>query len=667
MSQLHLYTVFHLNLLYSSIEDEQRSEVIDKCYWPLLRLMHQYKLPIGIEASGLTLESIATNDQDWIDELRMLIYEGACEFIGSGYAQIVGPLVPGKVNEANFRIGQETYERLLGFRPQLGLVNEQAYSVGLIQLYLDQGFQGIIMEWNNPYRCHPQWDPEWRYLPQLAKGQYGEEIPLIWNDAIAFQKFQRYAHGEIRLDEYLRYLKNHLSDTTRVFPLYGSDVEIFNFRPGRYHTERSLCEESEWKRICRLFESLISDKCFNFISPSKILDLMHVSKAGNHLHLESVEQPIAVKKQDKYNITRWAVTGRNDLGINTTCYRIYELLADKQNVDNDEWRELCYLWSSDFRTHITERRWEAFRKRLRAFERLITSNMEVTSTAIRRPICGKAHSMSDTRLRMFDVEKANQILSIETEAIKLDLNFRRGLAFDGLCFKNISDKPMVGTLPHGFYDNIALGADFYTGHLVLESPGIPKLTDLNPVIPFVEENSAFISISGKVSTPLGAVIKRVRVYKSFPRVDLKYQLEWQDLPLGSFRVGHITLNPLSFERETLRYCSQNGGHLSETFYLNGVEVDHGRAVSLSVSAGQGIGITNGVVKIGDSKKLLRVEVNKAGAAAIGLITYKPVGDIYFYRLAFSLGEMDETRRPFSWNNGQAAPSIEISLSMDSYY
>ncbi|MCH8021392.1 glycoside hydrolase family 57, partial [candidate division KSB1 bacterium] len=52
---LNLYTFFHLNLAYSSIEEEQRREVVKCCYWPLLRLARRFNLPFGIEASGYTL------------------------------------------------------------------------------------------------------------------------------------------------------------------------------------------------------------------------------------------------------------------------------------------------------------------------------------------------------------------------------------------------------------------------------------------------------------------------------------------------------------------------------------------------------------------------------------------------------------------------------------
>ncbi|WDN90077.1 hypothetical protein BuS5_03047 [Desulfosarcina sp. BuS5] len=223
---LQLYTIFHLNIAYSSIEEEQRPEVIRRCYRPLLRLAQKYDLPF--------------------------------------------------------------YEQLLGFRPDIALVNEQAYSAGLVQHYIDAGYRAIIMERDNPYRLHPEWNLEWRYLPQIACGQHGEEISLIWNKAIAFQKFQRYAHGEMELAEYLEYLCGHLSDESRAF-FYGNDVEIFDFRPGRYYTEASLHEDGEWNRIDRLFEALLSDGRFSFIRPSQALDLLKFPEAGYRLHLESPE------------------------------------------------------------------------------------------------------------------------------------------------------------------------------------------------------------------------------------------------------------------------------------------------------------------------------------------------------------------------------------------
>jgi hypothetical protein len=102
---LNLYCIFHLNLAYSSIEEERYPVIIEKCYWPLLRLARDYHLPFGIEVTGYTLERVAAIDPDWLFELRWLINEGSCEFIGSGYAQIIGPLVPAEVNGPNLSLG----------------------------------------------------------------------------------------------------------------------------------------------------------------------------------------------------------------------------------------------------------------------------------------------------------------------------------------------------------------------------------------------------------------------------------------------------------------------------------------------------------------------------------------------------------------------------------
>src|SRR6185436_2314664 len=35
---LRVFALFHLNLAFSSIEEERRPEVVARCYWPLLRL-----------------------------------------------------------------------------------------------------------------------------------------------------------------------------------------------------------------------------------------------------------------------------------------------------------------------------------------------------------------------------------------------------------------------------------------------------------------------------------------------------------------------------------------------------------------------------------------------------------------------------------------------------
>jgi hypothetical protein len=635
---LRLFAFFHLNLAYSSIEQDQRPEVVQHCYWPLLRLVRNLVLPVGIEASAYTLECIKDIDPGWVIEFSSLCRDGLCELVGSGYVQLIGPLVPPEVNAANLRLGNEAYEHLLGVRPTIALINEQAYSAGLVQHYIDASFRAIIMEWDNPSRYHPEWSPELRYLPQRACGQHGEEIPLIWNKSIAFQKFQRLAHGEMELEEYLPYLCGHLSENPRVFPVYGNDVEIFDFRPGRYHTEPAFREIGEWERISRLFDAILKDERFEFILPSKTLDWMGTAGAGNRLHLESAEDPVPVKKQEKYNITRWAVTGRNDLGINTTCRRLYEVLKQRSEPDDESWRELCYLWSSDFRTHITDKRWASYLARLHAFEQRLDIG--------KRTAASEGSKIIEAQLPAgFRSRREGRFLKLENDLVQVVLNCRRGLAIDSLVVKKISDKSLLGTLPHGYYQDIALGADYYSGHLVLETPGQPKITDLSTVAPSIGcgDDSDSVIVEGDIATPLGMIRKRIRV-SAEGHLGIEYSLQWEEMPPGALRLAHVTLNPEAFHPEHLYFESHNGGFLPERFSVGAKRVEHGRSVSFLVSASSAMGMTNGELTLGDEEQTIKLQTHQDQACVVAQVTFIQVVGSFFYRASFSAAELDETCR-----------------------
>ncbi len=639
---LRVFAIFHLNLYYSSIEESRRALVIRQAYWPLLDLVSRQRIPLGIEAPAATLDAIARLDPSWIARLRHLCGRGLCEFIGSGYAQIIGPLVPAEVNAANLQIGNKVYRRLLGFHPRIALVNEQAYSGGLIAHYLDAGYRGIVMEWDNAAMAHPEWDPELGYLPQLAEGPGGERIPLLWAHSIAFQKLQRYAHGELTLDEVLDYVRVRRPATgQRIFCVYANDAEVFDFRPGRYHTEAPFHPEGEWNRIARFFESLQREPGTSWTLPSHALSLLGESGAGTPLRLGSAAQPIPVKKQLKYNPTRWAVTGRNDLWANTACWRIYQALRSRENAPEEAWRELCELWASDYRTHITSRRWRSFKARLRRAEKRWTEKPPPPREPA-APVPGPPQSGGLSPA----VRRNGRFLEIEAETIRVRLNCAKGLALDGLWFKAVDpSRPLCGTIHHGYYDHMAWGADFFTGHLVFQAPGRPKITDLSPVDPEIREHSARLMVQTRVPTPLGAVEKTIRVDPGRPSVGIEYRLHWRRIPVGILRMGHITLHPEAFDLGSLCYRTANGGYTPEMFRLGLEEVDHGAPVSPLVTASQCVGITDGVFEFHDAAKVLRVGVDKACTALVGLVTCRRVRGTYFCRLALSGAETDETSRP----------------------
>lgn len=668
---LRVYCIFHLNLAYSSIEEEQRPEVIRRCYWPLLRLAHEYNLPFGIEATGYTLETIAAIDPDWISELRRLTSEGHCEFIGSGNSQIIGPLVPAEVNEANLRLGNQVYERLLGFRPNLALINEQAYSAGLVQHYLDAGYKGIIMEWNNPRKYSQEWNNEWRYFPQYAVGSDGEIIPLIWADSIAFQKFQRFVHGELDLDEHMEYLSPHVSDKPRVFPIYCNDVEIFNYRPRRYKTEAVIHKRSEWERIKVLFQTIKSDKRFQLISPCNVLDFLNYPDGGNRICLESPEQPIPVKKQEKYNINRWALTGRDDLGINTKCYQIYDAFRKAKSVKptEEDWKELCYLWSSDFRTHITEKRWISYIERLHNFyERWESHTQHKAKENVEKVFLANDEDEQkiktpchNDRLQCLEDER---YLTVETDSIKCILNKLKGLAIDRLWFKNISTEPLIGTLPHGYYDDISLGADFYSGHAIIERLGVHKITDLQKCEPevFLKEKP-LLCVRAEMHDR-EAKFKKEYLFDLFTHsLIIKLNIEIPGRILSTIHPLNITFIPTSFHRKSLFYATNNGGEKIEKFSMGG-KIHHAQSLSSLISAKHGLGATKGLVIVGDEKKQLLFQHDQTKSAIIPSVHFLPMNDgQYFLRLQYSAQEMDDTCRPIKGIVGAGFLSVCLVLTI----
>jgi hypothetical protein len=196
--------------------------------------------------------------------------------------------------------------------------------------------------------------PEFRYGPQRALGSDGRDIGLIWTNTVAFQKLQRLAHDDITLDDYLKFVSGQRGESERTLCLYASDAEIFGFRPGRYRTEEANQGGREWQRMAEALAGVAALKDVKLVLPSETLKVQ--TAAGNQrLRLETAAYPVPVKKQRKYNLTRWAVTGRDDIGVNAACQRIYAALKARGGSDA-EWRELCRLWASDFRTHITEGR-----------------------------------------------------------------------------------------------------------------------------------------------------------------------------------------------------------------------------------------------------------------------------------------------------------------------
>ena len=607
--------------MYSSIEEYQRQDVIHKCYYPLLEIA-QNGFPISIELSGLTLETIQQIEPRWVEELKRLLKSKKVELIGSGYSQIIGPLLPYEINLKNQLMGFDVYEKILGVKPRIALVNEMAYSKGLVDIYKAVGYEAIVMEWNNPYRFHKEWSKDWLYFPQYANG-INDKIPVIWADSIAFQKFQRYAHKEILIKEYAEYLDSHNIEQARFFPLYANDAEIFNFRPGRYETEANI-QKNEWKRIKKLF-CVLKNRGFEFVFVKDTLKY----KQNNVLNLESPQQPIPVKKQEKYNINRWALTGRDDLGINTKIYRLLEEFK-KDTPAKEDWQKLLYFASSDFRTHITQTRWEKFEKELNDFVK------KRGAKPARFVIDNTKNTYCKTFENLLD-------FTVETDKLNVTFNKKKGFTAKGFVFKHKSDKPLIGTLPHGYYDDISLGADFFSFHSIIEKPGEHKITNLCVTDYSIDKTDDAAKIKTICRNKEAIFFREYKIFKDKIKVYIKINLPKRELAI--IHPFSITFIPENFDKNTLFFATHNGSNELETFQLENRAVNHSQSLSVLISAKHGLGATEGAVVVGDKDKKITVEHSQTLSALIPSVYYLPIDETFFLRLQYSAQEMDETFKP----------------------
>ncbi|MDP4029396.1 MAG: hypothetical protein Q8P42_10605 [Gallionella sp.] len=651
------YLIFHLNLAFSSIKAEARPEVISKCYWPLLDLAERTGIPIGIELTGWTLQQIASLDQAWLERFRRMLERRQCELIGSGWSQIIGPLVPYEVNRWNQWLGMDAYRQMLGVTPRLVLVNEMAFSTGMLDVYAEAGYEGIVMDRDNVRLALGLGHAPLAATPTHALGCGDRALPVLWSDSILFQRLQRVVHGDIPVTEYMAYVKQRAGRDHAALPIYCNDAEIFDYRPGRFTTESRLHPEGEWERFNRVCTLLQEDLGLNWLSPSEALEIQAASPSPNIRHLTSVSQPVPVKKQAKYNINRWAVTGRDDLWLNTLCHRMHQTLSPRGDAPDNDWRELCELWASDLRTHITADRWDETINRIaQAIHRLgmeVLKPGSVKRVASNPPLC--ENSLPEGVQIIQDEEGI--FWTVKTPNVHLVLNIRRGLAIVALAFKSHRFEPVVGTLPQGYFSTIELGADFYCGGILVEVPGErSRVTDLEWVTPKIQQQGTGLLISAMIPLAHGALEKTITIDIATERVKLTYDFQQFDRPLGTVRVGIITLLPEAFSLPLAVRCV-NGGKETELFPLDH-EVNHGHAASTLVSSTAAFGATNGRMMIEDAaNRKLVFSWNPADCAAIPMLKHQRAGDRHLTRLSFSLCELDDTARA----GGRLMPfSVELS-------
>jgi hypothetical protein len=603
---MKIYSLFHLNTSFSSIDEKSIPELINRCYWPILKLSEENKIKLSIEATASTLIKINKYDSLWIKKFKEMIINNQCELVGSGFHQIIYPLTPYELNFYNLKRGNEIYKELLNYKPKVALVNEQAFSSSIINIYTKNGYNKIILDWNNSFKANTNWKETIKERTCIAKDKNNNQIEIIWNDSINSQKFQKYVYNDINLKEYIKILSIKKNIT---LCLYGSDAEVFNFRPKRFLNETKI-ENDEWERIKDLYLYL-KNKTNEFIF---IKDIKKKSKKIFLNNITNAEHPIIVKKQKKYNVVRWALSGRDSLRLNTFCWNFF--LKIKNIKNKKKWDKLCSLWRSDYRTHLTEKKWNLVNK-------IISTNY-------------KKKKISSS-LSQINVEKKNDLF-LRNKNIEIILSRNKGLAIKSYKNYQISDKALFGTAQQGFFNYVDLDVDFFSAHFTHDDEN-KKITDISfkPKKIFINKNKDLIMFKNKtfnyqkIITIIG---NRLQLYIT---LNSKFA--------GVTRLFYITLNPRAFDKKTLFYACKNGSDSYEKFYLKkSNNFDHGAQVSKIVSANTCLGATNNIIILGDKKKYLSIKIDRKLSCLYPMIQFLKMKNKKLLRVFFSCSELDDTSK-----------------------
>ncbi|MDZ4246628.1 MAG: hypothetical protein U1D67_05880, partial [Dehalococcoidia bacterium] len=427
--------------------------------------------------------------------------------------------------------------------------------------------------------------------------------------------------------------------------------------------------------------------------------------------------------------------GRDNIRLNTQCYSLFnnihriESLAGFTNnrrtgkkVD-ELWKDLVFLWGSDFRTYTTDDKYLLFRNKMgkslgesnEILDRLAGQIEVKKDFALFNPgnspweglpftivarfppgkmkgqplrvlLDGKAVTTQECEVELYRdgyIRKAKLLVKpylealslaqgeivqdkrvtgntggvavgnnfVETPSVKVFFSEFRGGAIKELFFPRVSKDCLVRTLPHGYFNDIRMAADFYSANVIaLSRVSNEQITDLNRTkLIFPENPDAFpisIPVSCSIETSFGKLWKTYYVSRDEPRLDIRYHFHLKDFRPHSFRLGMLTINPEAFNIDSLRYSTVNGGSSVETFYLKGKKVLHHEPVSLSVSAHSCLGATEGWVDISDDEKGVSVISEKSRLYSVPLIHFEEVDNTYFLRVYSSIGEADDTSNSF---------------------
>jgi hypothetical protein len=636
------YLLFHINLSFSSIDEDSHKKLIQECYFPILKLSQSKKMKIAIEISAKSLIRIHELDSSFTELLRSLIARNLIELIGSSYTQSIFPIHSAFLNDLNIKWGLDYYKKILSVIPKIALINEMSFSKGIADLYLDNGYQSLIIDIDNINSSEVKNKNSLYKINALNTYKNGI-INILWSDSILFQQFQRYIHGENILPEYISLIDKYIKNKVPYIPVYTNDAEVFNFRPGRFQEEKAI-DSDEWKKISDLLEYLIHEKGISFLFPSEIIKNAINTQKNIIESISSAEHPVLVKKQPKYNINRWTVTGRGDQELNLKVNRAASMMQKKSlDASNQNIRSLLNFSASDLRTHITDFRWRSHLEEIKHFE----SNNNICEAEL------KPYIKTQDDLSLIDFVRSNKLASlkdykylcIDTGVINLSLNLFKGMSINTLGFKKHNFNALIRSFNAGSFSGIKHGVDFFSGSLLTELPtDRVRVTDLEKTEPFIKiDNKDEIKLIANFQKKPFSFQKIITLSLVDEKISISYRFDNIKSIIGFIRVGNFALESKYFQDI---YVSSLLGSSSREEFLVKKELDHSLPVSNLVSSSSGIPCSDGKISVYCKKNKIGLDFDFdiEKYFAIPMLKHNNLEPNNFFRLIYSLQEFDDTSK-----------------------
>ena len=146
------------------------------------------------------------------------------------------------------------------------------------------------------------------------------------------------------------------------------------------------------------------------------------------------------------------------------CWRIFKNHKNKKNILKD----LCYYWSSDFRTHIEIKRWK------KIFLEIKKKALSYDNKSILNSILNPKY-----KKKLYNLDENKDFIYFENKDLFFRLDKERGLSLGEFGLKKENKKlSFIRKYDQGDFRNERLNADFFNGHNVSENSNI-KVTDLD--------------------------------------------------------------------------------------------------------------------------------------------------------------------------------------------